>query len=65
MESEGEFHTKPMCILDRKEVVFQKRTIVQVKVQWKHYTPHKVTLEEEDVMRQVYPILFQDYDKTV
>ena len=53
-----------MCILDTKEVELRKWTIVQGKIQLKHYTLEEATWEEEEAMRQVYPILFQDYDKT-
>ena len=49
-----------MCILVIREIDIWKQTIVQVKVQWKHYTP----LEREDIMRKNYPILFQDFDET-
>ena len=35
---EGEFHMKPMCILDKREIQLRKKTIVQFKVQWKNYT---------------------------
>ena len=65
VESEGDFHAEQMCILDKREVVLRKQTIVHVKVQCpKHYTPEEAPWEIEYVMRQVYPFLFQDYDKT-
>ena len=53
-----------MCILDKKEIELRKWTIVQGKIQLKHYTLEEATSEREKEMRQVYPILFQDYDKT-
>ena len=53
-----------VCILDMREVVPQKRTIMQVKVQWEHYAPDEATQESEDVMKQAYPFLFQEFDKT-
>ena len=35
-----------------------ERTIGQVKVQWKHYSPDEATWELEDAMRVAYPFLF-------
>ena len=52
-----------MYILDKRKVVFRKHTIVQVKFQWKHYTPEEATRERENVMKEGYPFLFQDYNK--
>ena len=63
VESERDFHVEPVHILDMREVVHHKKTIVQVKVQWEHYAPYEATWEREDVMRQDYPFLFQDFDK--
>jgi hypothetical protein len=58
VESEGEFLPKPQCILDRKETSLKNRTIVQVKVKWKHFGPDEATWEMEDAMREEYSILF-------
>ena len=55
---EGEFHMKPMCILDKREIHLRKKTIVQVKVQWKHYITKEATWEREEIMRQKFPVLF-------
>ena len=63
MELDGNFHVVPMHILDKREVVLQKKTIVQVKVQWEDYAPYEATWEREDVKRHTYPFLFQDCDK--
>ena len=38
----------------------RKQTIVQVKVQCKHYTTEEATWEREEVMRQNFLVLFQD-----
>ena len=51
-----------MCILDKREIKLQKHTIVQVKVQWKHYSIEEATWEREEIMRQNFPILFQDFN---
>jgi hypothetical protein len=43
VEPKGEFLPEPQCILDRKETLLRNRTIVQVKVQWKHFGPDEAT----------------------
>ena len=37
VEHEREFPLEPIHILDKREVHLRKRTIVQLKVQWKHF----------------------------
>ena len=37
VEPEGEFSPKLIHILEKREVQLRKRTIVQLKVQWKHF----------------------------
>jgi hypothetical protein len=59
VELEGEFQVEPLRILDKKEIVLWNWVIVQVKVQWKHFSPEEATWELEDVMRKTYPTLFQ------
>ena len=61
MEPEGCFHTKPMCILDRREIQPRKKIIVQV-VQWKKYSEEEATREREDIMRQNFHALFQNFN---
>eukprot|EP00253_Pinus_taeda_P015832 PITA_15832 len=58
VEPEGEFLPKPLRILDQRETNLRKRSITQVKVQWKHFGPEEATWEEEEFMRKVYPTLF-------
>ena len=53
-----------MCILDKREIRVQKHIIVQVKVQWKHYLEEEATWEREEIMRQNFPALFQNYNNT-
>ena len=50
VEPEGEVQTEPFCILDRKERMLRNRAIVQIKVQWKHFSPEEATWEMEDKM---------------
>ena len=64
MEPEGDFHTEPMCIIDKTEIQLQKHTIVQAKVQWKHYLAEETTWKIEEIMRQNFPALFQDFNNT-
>ena len=61
MEREGDFHTEPMCILDRRQIHLRKHIIVQVKVQWKHYSEEEATWEREEIMRHKFHVLFQNY----
>ena len=64
VELEGYFHMEPMGILDRREIQSQKHIIVQVKVQWKHYSEEEATWEKEETMRHNFPTLFQNFNDT-
>ena len=59
MEPEGDFLVESDCILERREITLQNRTIGQVKVQWKHLSLEEATWELESYMWDAYPILFQ------
>ena len=61
MELEGEFIPKPFHILHKREVQLRKQTIVQLKVQWKHFGADEATWENEATMREAYPALFHDF----
>ena len=43
VESKRDFLVELDCILERREISLQNRTIGQVKVQWKHLTPEEDT----------------------
>ena len=43
VEPEGYFWVEPDCILDRREILLQNRTIGKVKVQRKHLSPKEAT----------------------
>ena len=58
VEPEGYFLVELDCILKRREMSLQKRTIGQVKVQWRHLSPEEATWELESHIRDAYPILF-------
>ena len=60
VEPEGKFSPKPIHILEKREVQPQKRTVVQLKVQWKHFQADEATWENEATMRKAYPALFHD-----
>ena len=57
----GIFFHVPIHILDKREVQLRKRTIVQLKVQWKHFEADEATQENESTMREAYPSLFHDF----
>ena len=60
VEPEGEFSPKPIHILDKREVQLRKRTMVQLKVQWKHFEANDDNWENESTMRKAYSTLFHD-----
>ena len=55
---------EPMCILDKREIQLWKETIVQIKVQWKHYLAEEATWEREEIMMQNFLALFQYFNDT-
>ena len=60
MEHEGEFSPEPTHIVDKREVQPRKCTMLQLKVQWKHFEVDEATWENEATMRKDYPALFHD-----
>ena len=56
--TEWRFMPEPLHILDKREVQLRKQTIVQLKVQWKHFGPDEATWENEATMKEAYPTLF-------
>ena len=61
VESEGDFMLEPLHILDKREVQLRKRTIVQLKLQWKHFGLDEDTWESEATMKEAYPTFFHDF----
>ena len=57
-EPNGEFLIEPHYIIDRREIMLRKRSITQVKVQWKHFIPDEATWEDEGFVWEAYPELF-------
>jgi hypothetical protein len=60
VEPKGEFQVEPLRILDWREITLRNRSITQVKVQWKHFSPEEATLDLEEDLRKSHPILFQE-----
>ena len=60
VEPEGDFPPKPIHILDKREEYLKKHTVVQLKVQWKHFEADEATWENESTMRKDYLALFHD-----
>ncbi|KAL3523596.1 hypothetical protein ACH5RR_016430 [Cinchona calisaya] len=53
----------PVRIVDYKDQVLRRRTILYVKVQWSNHTPREATWELEEEMRKKYPHLFQESEQ--
>ena len=60
VEPDGEFSPEPTHIFNKREVQLWKHTLVQLKVQWKHFEADEATWENEATMRKAYPALFHD-----
>ena len=56
----GSFPLSLLIYRDKREVQFRKRTVVQLKVQWKHFEADEATWENEGTMKNAYPTLFHD-----
>eukprot|EP00253_Pinus_taeda_P007966 PITA_07966 len=65
VEHEGEFQPGPQCILQRKNLMLRNKSIVQVKVQLKHFGPEEATWEMVDLVWTMYPSLFASGGKVV
>lgn len=62
VELDGEFLVEPQRILDRREIMLQRRANTQVKVQWKHFSSDEATWEDEGFFREAYPELFVELE---
>ena len=60
VEPKGEFPPETTHILDKREVQPRKRTVVQLKVKWKHFEDDEASWENEATMRKDYLALFHD-----
>ena len=60
VDTDGTFEEGPVCILDSREQVLQRKTVRLVFVLWRHYGVEESTWERENTMRATYLFLFRD-----
>ena len=60
IDTDGAFEEGPVCIVDSREQVLQRKTVRLVRVLWRHCGVEESTWEREDTMRATYPFLFRD-----
>jgi hypothetical protein len=58
VEPKGEFHPDALRVLDMKEKFLQNQSVMQVKLQWKHFGVDEATWELEYSIRVAYPFFF-------
>ena len=54
------FEEEPVCIMDSRDQVLQRKTVRLVRVLWRHRGVEGSTWEREDTMRATYLFLFRD-----
>jgi hypothetical protein len=59
VEPKGEFQVEPLRILDWREITLRNRSVAQVKVQWKSFSPKETTWELEGDLQNI----IQSYSK--
>ena len=62
VDTDGTFEEGPVCILDSRDQVLQRKIVRLVRVLWRHYGVEESTWEREDTMQATYPFLFRDED---
>ena len=60
VDTDGTFVEGPVCIMDSRDQVLQRKTVRLVKVLWQHSGVEEVMWERENTMRATYPFLFRD-----
>ena len=60
VDTDGTFEEGPLCIMDSRDRVLQRKTVRLVRVLWQHREVEEATWEREDKMRASYPFLFRD-----
>ena len=58
LQLQQEVSPEPLHILDKRKVHIKKHTIVQLKLQWKHFEANEAIWENEATIRKDYPTLF-------
>ena len=60
VDTDGTFEEGPVCIVDSRDQVLRRKTVMLVRVLWRHYGVEEYMWEREDTMRATYPFLFRD-----
>ena len=60
VDMDGALEEGPVCIMDNRDQVWQRKTMSLVKVLWQHRGVEEATWEREDTMRATYPFLLKD-----
>ena len=60
VDTDGTFEEGPVCIIDSRDQVLQRKTVRLVRVLWQHRGVEESTWEREDMMRATYLFLFRD-----
>ena len=60
VDTDETFEEGPVCIMDSRDQVLQRKTVRLVRVLWQHRGVEESTWEREDTMRATYPSLFRD-----
>ena len=60
VETDGTFEEGPVCIVDSRDQVLQRKTVRLVRVLWRHCGVEESTWEREDTMRATYLFWFRD-----
>ena len=60
VDTNGTFEEGPVCIMDIRDQVLQRKTVRLVMVLWQHRGVEESKWEHEDTMRATYPFLFRD-----
>ena len=60
IDTDGTFEKGPVCIVDSRDQVLQRKTVRLVLVLWKDYGVEESIWEREDTMRATYPFPFRD-----
>ena len=60
VDTDGTFEEGPVCIMDSRDQVLQRKAVRLVRVLWRYRGVEESTWEREDTMRANYPFLFRD-----
>ena len=60
VDTDGTFEEGPVCIIDSRDQVLQRKIVRLGRVPWRHCGVEESTWEREDTMRATYPFLFRD-----